>query len=63
MHYAEIPIPTTEVQGAFSLNIRQVGVCTFNRTLIDFRLSFWGTAQLSLANQEQRTQRANLVST
>lgn len=40
MHYAEIPIPTTEVQGAFSLTIRQVGVCTFNRTLIDFRLSF-----------------------
>ena len=26
MHYAEVPIPTTEVQGAFSLNIREVGL-------------------------------------
>ena len=40
MHYAELPIPTTEAQGAFSLNIRSVGVCPFNRTLLAFRASF-----------------------
>ena len=40
MHYAELPIPTTEAQGAFSLNIRSVGVCSFNRTLLAFRVSF-----------------------
>ena len=40
MHYAELPIPTTEAQGAFSLNIRSVGVCTFDRTLLAFCVSF-----------------------
>ena len=40
MHYAELPIPTTEAQGAFSLNIRSAGVCSFNRTLLAFRVSF-----------------------
>ena len=40
MHYAEQPIPTTEAQGAFSLNIRSVGVCTFDRTLLAFSVSF-----------------------
>ena len=40
MHYAELPIPTTEAQGAFSLNIRSIGVCSFNRTLLAFRVSF-----------------------
>ena len=41
MHYAELPIPTTEAQGAFSLNIRSAGVCSFNRTLL-------GVAELAL---------------
>ena len=40
MHYAELPIPTTEAQGAFSLNIRSVGVCAFDRTLLAFGVSF-----------------------
>ena len=40
MHYAELPIPTTEAQGAFSLNIRSVGVCAFDRTLLAFCVSF-----------------------
>ena len=40
MHYAELPIPTTEAQGAFSLNIRSVGLCSFNHTLLAFRVSF-----------------------
>ena len=40
MHYAELPIPTTEAQGAFSLNLRSVGVCSFDRTLLAFRVSF-----------------------
>ena len=40
MHYAELPIPTTEVQGAFSLNIRSVGVSTSDCTIFEFCVSF-----------------------
>ena len=40
MHYAELPIPTTEAQGAFSLNIRSVGLCAFDPTLLAFCVSF-----------------------
>ena len=40
MHYAELPIPTTEAQGAFSLNIRSVGICASDPTLLAFCVSF-----------------------
>ena len=40
MHYAELPIPTTEAQGAFSLNIRSVGLCAYDPTLLAFCVSF-----------------------
>ena len=40
MHYAELPIPTTEAQGAFSLNIRGVGLCAYDPTLLAFCVSF-----------------------
>ena len=40
MHYAELPIPTTEAQGAFSLNIRSVGLCASDPTLLAFCVSF-----------------------
>ena len=40
MHYAELPIPTTEAQGAFSLNIRSVGICASDPILLAFCVSF-----------------------
>ena len=40
LYYAELPIPTTEAQGAFSLNIRSVGVCASDRTKFEFCVSF-----------------------
>ena len=40
MHYVELPIPTTEAQGAFSLNIRSVGLCASDPTLLAFCVSF-----------------------
>ena len=40
MHYAEVPVPTTETQGAFSISIRNVEVYANNRDLLDSRVSF-----------------------
>ena len=40
MHYAEVPIPTTEVQGAFSVSIRDVGACTNDRDLLESTINF-----------------------
>ena len=47
MHYAELPIPTTEAQGAFSLNIRSVGLCACDPTLLAFCVSFGRIGSLS----------------
>ena len=41
MHYAELPIPTTEAQGAFSLNISEVLECVPSiAPYLHFRVSF-----------------------
>ena len=38
MHYAEVPIPTTMKQGAFSLSIKGNGLSTGNKNLLSFDL-------------------------
>lgn len=35
MHCAEVPIPTTEVQGAFSFSIRDIGGCISDRRFLE----------------------------
>ena len=47
MHYAEVPIPTTEIQGAFSVCIRGVETFARDHSLIDCRMSFGRIGTLS----------------
>ena len=47
MHYAEVPIPTTEIQGAFSVCIRGVETFARDHSLLDCRMSFGRIGTLS----------------
>lgn len=40
MHYAEVPVPTSETQGAFSISIRNVEGYAGDRDLLDSRVCF-----------------------
>ena len=40
MHYAEVPVPTSEIQGAFSISIRNVEGYAGDRDLLDSRVCF-----------------------